>query len=115
MIVGEVTILVLVDSVLQFMRNEKFYRFVKASQSLFQWTVFCNVYEYRSREDVLTGHNPCFSGQCFAMNSKMVMKAQPLKSQSLFQWTVFCNLITMKVDNPEIGVTILVLVDSVLQ
>ena len=85
------------------------------SQSLFQWTVFCNQSDSEKMQSILSNHNPCFSGQCFAIAN--TPKGQPalMISQSLFQWTVFCNDLRRENLRKRICITILVLVDSVLQ
>ena len=109
-----VTILVLVDSVLQFFEIEFMPDEYRKSQSLFQWTVFCNLSPHILESTGGKSHNPCFSGQCFAINrnkkdyKKLLVTILVLvdsvlqfeikleqktysQSQSLFQWTVFCN------------------------
>ena len=134
-----ISILVLVDSVLQYKVQNDIHQTLVLSQSLFQWTVFCNnVYPY-SLVFKKVGRNPCYSGQCFAIKKKLKISRLLLRrnpcfsgqcfaisntcffeklenmSQSLFQWTVFCNYRPSLHPGSRTHVAILVLVDSVLQ
>ena len=60
------------------------------SQSLFQWTFFCNKKELKNA-------------------------LRTVRSQSLFQWTFFCNLSKQKSNEAKMCVAILILVDFLLQ
>ena len=136
---SQVAILVLVDSVLQYKKLQRFHIFQQSrnpcfsgqcfaikvileevdprfvSQSLFQWTVFCNLRIRLMKSYQRMGRNPCFSGQCFAIEKNKNNQLSNERSQSLFQWTVFCNKDNRFFPIAPIKVATLVLVDSVLQ
>ncbi len=77
--------------------------------------MFCNVCTTAVAVIARGSHNPCFSGQCFAINELIVVESIDeavtilVLVDSVLQYKDFKNLLVF------LNVTILVLVDSVLQ
>ena len=88
--------------------------FFKMSQSLFQWKLFCNLRKAGFNISVFASQS-LFQWKLFC-NLLMELEILDKKvSQSLFQWKLFCN--NMIYDEVEgwYNVTILILVETLLQ
>ena len=108
-------------------------------QSLFYWKSFCNVKYFKKKFWFKTGFNPCFIGNpsatalalilnqdcpsfnpCFIGNpsatGNIIRESFSIKKfQSLFYWKSFCNNITLACSLYMLGVSILVLLEILLQ
>ena len=86
----EVTILILLETLLQF-----------EAQKYIDYGKFC--------------HNPYFTGNSFAIEVVEHQLLMIVPSQSLFYWKLFCNLRTSNCEIIPTEVTILILLETLLQ
>ena len=85
------------------------------SQSLFYWKLLCNIKKNYLNYLNYLSHNPYFTGNSFAIGTRINIIKYLLESQSLFYWKLLCNCNYNYVTAPYIKVTILILLETPLQ
>ena len=60
-------------------------------------------------------HNPYFTGNSFAIPVTTIIEDIKNESQSLFYWKLFCNWLSCKSNSLQKSVTILILLETLLQ
>jgi len=87
-----VSILVLLDWLLQLMKVIGHSEDAVVFQSLFCWIGYCNLVLSRRRSAGESGFNPCFVGLAIATVKRVVGLEDRYKFQSLFCWIGYCNM-----------------------
>ena len=109
-----VTILVLLEAVLQLKKIIEYIQKNKGHNPCF--TGSCSAINWAlTPTPFFNCHNPCFTGSCSAILGGVLLVLQISMSQSLFYWKLFCNPPSFSKRKKRDSVTILVLLEAVLQ
>ena len=87
---SDVSILVLLEAVLQYRRRSKRASIIFLFQSLFYWKLFCNIHSKYHHMATHTGFQSFFYWKLFCNEDECNPHAKR-RFQSLFYWKLFCN------------------------
>ena len=109
-----VTILVLLETPLQYFFSYKSHGQAYKSQSLFYWKLLCNANRKIISAKELESQS-LFYWKLLCNANRKIISAKELESQSLFYWKLLCNTVTNINRLQDQIVTILVLLETPLQ